>query len=123
MRLIDADELMEHVWRDKLNSRELIAAMIENAPTINNTVTDATPKSAEMKSYATYIEIINALIDKNESDSYELIQMVDDISSSDFNYSLACKYLERLHIRTRDLLDIITEALAISKKRRMNDDT
>lgn len=35
MRLIDADELMEHVWRDKLDSRELIAAMIEKAPTIN----------------------------------------------------------------------------------------
>lgn len=38
MRLIDADELMEHVWRDKLDSRELIAAMVENAPTINNAV-------------------------------------------------------------------------------------
>lgn len=34
MRLIDADELMEHVYRDKLNSRELIAKMIQNAPTI-----------------------------------------------------------------------------------------
>lgn len=34
MRLIDADELMEHAWRDKLDSRELIAAMIENAPTV-----------------------------------------------------------------------------------------
>lgn len=34
MRLIDADELMEHVWRDKLDSRELIAKMVENAPTV-----------------------------------------------------------------------------------------
>lgn len=34
MRLIDADELMEHVWRDKLDSRELIAKMINNAPTV-----------------------------------------------------------------------------------------
>lgn len=34
MRLVDADELMEHVWRDKLDSRELIAQMIETAPTI-----------------------------------------------------------------------------------------
>ena len=33
MRLIDADELMEHAWRDKLDSRELIAEMIDNAPT------------------------------------------------------------------------------------------
>ena len=36
MRLIDADELMEHVWRDKLDSRELIAEMIVNAPTIKD---------------------------------------------------------------------------------------
>ena len=34
MRLIDADELMEHVYRDKLDSRELIADMINNAPTV-----------------------------------------------------------------------------------------
>jgi len=34
MRLIDADELIEHAWRDKLDSRELIAEMIETAPTI-----------------------------------------------------------------------------------------
>lgn len=34
MRLIDADELMEHVWRDKLDSRELIAKMIDDALTI-----------------------------------------------------------------------------------------
>lgn len=34
MRLIDADELVEHAWRDKLDSRELIAQMIENAPTV-----------------------------------------------------------------------------------------
>lgn len=34
MRMIDAEELMEHVYRDKLDSRELIANMIKNAPTI-----------------------------------------------------------------------------------------
>lgn len=34
MRLIDADELMEHVYRDKLDSRELIEAMVQNAPTV-----------------------------------------------------------------------------------------
>lgn len=35
MRLIDADELMEHVWRDRLDSRERIVQMIENAPTVD----------------------------------------------------------------------------------------
>lgn len=34
MRLVNADELMEHVYRDKLDTRELIAKMIENTPTV-----------------------------------------------------------------------------------------
>lgn len=34
MRLIDANELIEHAWRDKLDSRELIVEMIEKAPTV-----------------------------------------------------------------------------------------
>lgn len=34
MRLVDADELLEHAWRDKLDSRELIAKMIQDAPTV-----------------------------------------------------------------------------------------
>jgi hypothetical protein len=34
MRLINADELMEHAWCDKLDSRELIVQMIETVPTI-----------------------------------------------------------------------------------------
>lgn len=45
MRLIDADELMEHVYRDKLDSRELIAEMVKNAPTI----TDVDLMREEMK--------------------------------------------------------------------------
>ena len=36
MRLIDADELLEHAGRDKLDSRELIAKMIMDAPTIRD---------------------------------------------------------------------------------------
>ncbi len=35
MRLIDADELMEHVGRDRLDSRELIMEMINNARTVD----------------------------------------------------------------------------------------
>lgn len=40
MRLIDADELIEHAWRDKLDSRELIVQMIKNAPTIKEIPTN-----------------------------------------------------------------------------------
>lgn len=32
MRLIDGDELMKYVYRDKLDNRELIAEMVKNAP-------------------------------------------------------------------------------------------
>ncbi len=34
MRLIDADELLEHVWRERLDSRERIAKLVESRPTI-----------------------------------------------------------------------------------------
>lgn len=33
-RLIDADALLEHVWRDRLDSRERIANLVEFMPTI-----------------------------------------------------------------------------------------
>lgn len=37
MRLIDADELMEHIGRDKLDSREAIMEMVKTAPTVLDT--------------------------------------------------------------------------------------
>jgi len=37
MRLVDADELMEHIGRDKLDSREAIMEMVKTAPTVLNT--------------------------------------------------------------------------------------
>ena len=40
IRLINANDLMEHVWRDKLDSRELIAQMIDNAPTVKEISTN-----------------------------------------------------------------------------------
>lgn len=36
MRLIDADELIEHVWRDRLDSRERIANLVESMPTVKD---------------------------------------------------------------------------------------
>lgn len=49
MRLIDADELMEHVGRDRLDSRELIAKMIENAPTVETNEKLYKKKIADME--------------------------------------------------------------------------
>ena len=34
MRAIDADALLEHVWRDRLDSRERIADLVKSRPTI-----------------------------------------------------------------------------------------
>lgn len=34
MRVIDADELIEHVWRNRLDSRERIANLVKSMPTI-----------------------------------------------------------------------------------------
>lgn len=54
MRLIDADALMEHVYRDRLDSRELIADMVKNAPTImdeissDGTLTVTVPKGTHV---------------------------------------------------------------------------
>lgn len=46
MRLIDADELIEHVWRDRLDSRERIANLVESIPTIKAIgATDVIPYS------------------------------------------------------------------------------
>ena len=39
MRLIDADELIEHIWRDRLDSRERIADLVESMPTIKAVLT------------------------------------------------------------------------------------
>ena len=35
IRAIDADELLEHVWRERLDSRERIAELVERMPTLN----------------------------------------------------------------------------------------
>ena len=54
MRLIDADELMEHVYRDKLDSRELIAGMVKNAPTVTSVI--ETEKMCEkLKAHVEYL--------------------------------------------------------------------
>lgn len=55
MRLIDADELMDHVYNDKLDSRELIAQMVNNAPTIM----DPTEKQAELNAIKEHVRYLN----------------------------------------------------------------
>ncbi len=54
MRLIDADELMEHVYRDKLDSRESIAYMVKNAPSVTN-VFEMEKRCEELKSHIDFL--------------------------------------------------------------------
>jgi len=61
MRLIDADELMEHVYRDTLYSRELIAAMVQNAPTV-----------CEVDSYRVLCEELKAAINHYQIENNRL---------------------------------------------------
>lgn len=53
-RLIDADALMDHVYRDKLDSRELIAEMVNNAPTVMD-VTETEKVCEELKAHIEYL--------------------------------------------------------------------
>lgn len=62
MRLIDADELMEHAIRDKLDSRELILQMIENAPTIK-------PKELLEEKYKRLLQLRKEIYKPTEQDS------------------------------------------------------
>lgn len=63
MRLIDADELIEHAWRDKLDSRELIAEMINRAPTIEKmpTLVIEMDMYSFVKSKFTVREVLDAI--------------------------------------------------------------
>lgn len=75
MRLIDANELMEHVWRDRLDSREAIAEMVNNAPTVRNaiwiSVKDRLPDEYEnvlASNFPFGIIYVNRLIDKKDGE-------------------------------------------------------
>lgn len=74
MRLIDADELMEHAARDKLDTRELIMQMIENAPTVHDNEKEALRAQLNMA-----VEInghLNDEIEKERALTRNVVQMV-----------------------------------------------
>lgn len=65
MRLIDADELLEHVGRDKLDSRELIMQMVENAPTIKTILCKGRKINSNKNNAVEWISVKDRLPDKN----------------------------------------------------------
>lgn len=84
MRLIDADELMEHVWRDRLDSREAIAEMVEDAPTIEDTC-ELEKENEELK---LHIAVLNNKISylKGQIKALAFAVRCDGVSGSEVNY-------------------------------------
>ena len=72
MRLIDADELMEHVWRDKLDSRESIAKMINDAQTVKDIPTKIPINVFEQLISKAYSDGVNEVLDKIRAEIEEM---------------------------------------------------
>ena len=83
MRLIDADELMEHVYRDKLDTRELIAAMVSNAPTVETY--DLKLKCEELKAHVEYLRKCNDFM-KGEIKALAFAVRCGGISGNEVGY-------------------------------------
>ena len=56
MRLIDADELIEHVWRDRLDSRERIANLVKSMPSAEPQYTEQDMRDQFNAGYACGME-------------------------------------------------------------------
>lgn len=84
MRLIDADELMEHVYRDKLDSRESIADMVKNAPTVTGAV-EMEKKCEELKSHIEYLSRLNDRM-KGENKALKFAVRCNGISGNEVRY-------------------------------------
>lgn len=92
MRLIDADELIEHAWRDKLDSRELIAQMISTAPTIKEIPTKIP------------IHIFERLLELAESEDYDRQQYEKGFNEA--ADALTAEFIEVLTNIQKELNDI-----------------
>lgn len=87
MRLIDADELIEHAWRDKLDSRELIAQMIENAPTIKEI-----PTKIPIDIFERLLELAESkIIEKARAEIEQTRKMYFDMN--DIDWVNGCDYV------------------------------
>jgi anion-transporting ArsA/GET3 family ATPase len=89
MRLIDADELMEHVWRDKLDSRELIAKMIDNAPTVKEVKSESEEMAVinnRLKDLSERVENIEKQIKEEKEEQVRRLQA--QIDYAEFRCSL-----------------------------------
>lgn len=86
MRLIDADALMEHVYRDKLDSRELIADMVKNAPTVTSAV-EMEKISEELKAHIEWLSRENDKM-KGEIKALKFAIRCNGISGNEVRYEI-----------------------------------
>ena len=86
MRLIDADELMEHVYRDRLDSRELIAEMIQNAPTVEKD-NELKLMCEELKAHIEYLRRQNDSM-KGEIKALAFAVRCNGISGNEVTYEI-----------------------------------
>ena len=81
IRPIDANELLEHVYRDKLDSRELIERMVKNAPTIEIDV----EKRRELQCCIDYLQHENERL-KGEIKALVFAIRCNGVAGNEVNY-------------------------------------
>jgi hypothetical protein len=84
MRLIDADALMEHVYRDKLDSRELIADMVKNAPTVTSAI-EMKEMCEELRAHIEYLSKQNNMM-KSEIKALAFAVRCNGVSGNEVRY-------------------------------------
>jgi len=84
MRLIDADALLEHVYRDKLDSRELIADMVKNAPTVTSNI-EMEKMYEELKAHIEYLSRQNDSM-KGEIKALKFAVRCNGVSGNEVRY-------------------------------------
>lgn len=57
MRLIDADTLIEHTWKDRVETRGLITEMINRAPTVVPTISEGATNGEVLQSLFPSIKV------------------------------------------------------------------
>ena len=84
MRLIDADTLMEHVYRDRLDSRELIADMVKNAPTVTSAI-EMEKMCEELRAHIEYLSRQNNMM-KGEIKALAFVVRCNGVSGNEVRY-------------------------------------
>lgn len=84
MRLIDGDELVERVYRDKLDSRELIADMVKNAPTVTSAI-EMEKMCEELRAHIEYLSRQNNMM-KGEIKALEFAVRCNGVSGNEVRY-------------------------------------